>query len=531
MVVLTIRQNRLLAFDYRTSILLPGVFLVLTLLVFHPPESVSNWFFYAVGAAAACLSVAPLGFLFLHHHTPAWSFVIPAMLVLLALACLRLIRGSTRWAWGLSVLLYSSISFAIVPTSKTAAWESTGRDYEMSERVSRAVRIIENRLPQRAIPYLWVDGADNRLGNEFRAVASALIVQSESMLKFPNIDRTLPPGAHIFTLSAQRDVVGGASYLLARRQMPAHLVSQDRVEHAGVAYWITQFQVQPVSIESLRFGFILQPDPKLTLTSDSSGKDERKNLLRYKRLALPAPGIYQFELRGHAPAAIARFGALGSDGARWIEQSVTFLQEGPEPVMWFRLAVENNEPVDLAVEVTEPLSVTAQPSLSILRDIDTDHSVTAFEYLVPQSQTGLAIQNGGFEGGLSGWMGDNGNLYSSSDCHRGMCAEFAGLSGTESYVVHWRAVKLDIGGTYEFSAWLRSKTSGSQELSMRVWDPEISQSVARKAVKLTPAWTEYRVQFKNTSANWLAPQFVKPADSPGTFLLDEVAIRKVEHPE
>jgi hypothetical protein len=66
---------------------------------------------------------------------------------------------------------------------------------------------------------------------------------------------------------------------------------------------------------------------------------------------------------------------------------------------------------------------------------------------------------------------------------------------------------------------------------MRVWDPEISQSVARKAVKLTPAWTEYRVQFKNTSANWLAPQFVKPADSPGTFLLDEVAIRKVEHPE
>jgi hypothetical protein len=398
------------------------------------------------------------------------------------------------------------------------------------------MRIIETRLPQGARPIFWTNIGDNRLGPEFLAVECSLWVAEDSMSAFPNADKTLQPGARIFVVTEQRDVIPGASYVLALKKMPTRVVSQDSVNYQDVTYWVTQLEVLPQTIENLRGGFALLPASDLVLHWDSSTNEHGKPMLRSQRLTLPGSGIFQFEVRVHADAGITRIGALASDDRTWLEQSDASVRDGNDWVSWFRLAGEKDKTFELALEASSTASaarlLAEPPSVTILQDGATEHSPIAFEYLSPHhSSVSNLIANGGFEGGLSGWANDQGVLRLATECHRGACAEYAAPAGTWSWVAHWQAAKLKIGDTYEFSAWLRSKGSRSQEVVMGIWDQPAGQWVAKNTITLSPSWTQFRMRFKNSAPGWISMNFLTNPQTPRTFLLDEVSIHEVASPQ
>jgi hypothetical protein len=171
------------------------------------------------------------------------------------------------------------------------------------------------------------------------------------------------------------------------------------------------------------------------------------------------------------------------------------------------------------------------PKLSILKDGSVEHSTAAFDYFCPRIlQTARLIENGGFEGGLTRWGGYEGSLQLSTDCHRGLCVEFAGLEGSRSYIAEWQVAKLEMGHTYQFSAWLRSKSPAPQNVALGVWDQDVSQWVSRTEVALPAVWTRFQQRFTNTSPNRLAIQFVKTSRAAGTFMVDDVSVEETHEP-
>jgi hypothetical protein len=245
MVAWTLRPNRLLAFDYRTSILLPGAFLVFALLIFRVPEYMPAVRFYGITAAASVISVAPLAYSYLSYHAPGWTVVIAAAVSIVLMSCYTMMRPRTLFAWTLPVLLFSGISFALAPPSKLMAWRSGGRDSDMSERVSRAIRLLFRRAAAGTHPIIWKGPAGGGLPTEFEAIASASLTLASGMPVFPEVGNTFPPGTRLFLLTESRYVAAGAPSQLARKKMPARIVSQDQIEYGDVGYWITQIEILP----------------------------------------------------------------------------------------------------------------------------------------------------------------------------------------------------------------------------------------------------------------------------------------------
>lgn len=265
MVIMTFDQNRLLALDYRTSILLPGVFLTLSILLARVPTALSNALFYPGLAVCACICLAPLRHVNWYHFKYYWLYVTPIVVALGILGCFRLIRHKNSLAWIGSMTLWGALSFPLVPQTPGLAWKWEYPGREISERTGRAIRAIAKVIPPNRIPSFWVNNTQDRLSREFRGIRCSFISIDESMLNYPEFDATrkLSKDQIIVVLTDSRDIVDGTLDVLRRAGISATLVKQDPVDYARVSYWISYFKILKLPSSSFPSALNAEPDHNL----------------------------------------------------------------------------------------------------------------------------------------------------------------------------------------------------------------------------------------------------------------------------
>jgi len=535
MVVMTLRENRLLAFDYFTSILMPGVFLTLGIALFRVPETTRPSLFYAITALGALVRVVPLARVNLYLKAFHWGFIIPVALLTLAVGCWMVWRRSSPVSWVAAVVLSGVVSFGLTPANGSA-WKMVYRGRDVSERVTRAMQVILKRVPEDRYPAFWFDNFDDRLSSEYRGIMCAFLAWEQSMNRPLEVDKHYESGTRIILLTQQRDVTAATSYLLARAGMPAVLVSQDPIDYGGVSYWITQLEVLPLTMANLRKGLAAVPLDQEDIQPFGLPEfpvRQGSTTLASKKMTLPKSGVYQFEIRYRLSGGTLNFGAV-SPGRKWIEQSVPPIEEDGGQVSWFRFAVAAGEPVELALEVDFPAgsrpSFAAPPRLAVFRD-GSAVSPEGFDALLKRPDPeGNLIGNGRFDAGLGGWEWSMGELHNATDCHKGGCAEFVAGGGPEQYVTHWDAARLRPGTVYEYKAWIKSASVEPLRVQFGVWDPAASRWVVREVVTATPEWREVKLKFRNDSSNPVATEFLKDNQQPGAFLIDEVVLKEADTP-
>jgi len=516
MVWMTFRPVRILAFDYHASILVPAVFLVFALQLFRVPSGATRLEWWALMAATAVLSLAPLGSRFLADHAPPATLVVFAAGVILLLVWFNLFRPGDRPVWAAMVLLFAGASYALTPPSTTMAWFYPYKGYDMSKRVSMALNLIGSRIPANTYPAFWMDAKELRspLASEFRAIMCAFFTQSRSMWLFPLVDKVYEPGARLFIFSEQQDSAAGPGYNLARKGMPTKVLSEDRLSYGGVSYWVTQLQVLPPTPANIRASFVRQ-DIQLHLETPT---------------VLPSPGIYQFELSGFPAGAGIHFGALQADGKTWLDDAGPAVEENGESILWFRLAVSSGEPVQLGVHSSDgkPLATSAGLKLAVLRDSDPSHTVHEFNHWVSRP-FGNLLQNGGFEEQALDWHWPHGALRSATNCYHDACVEYS-AEGDGQFVAEQIPNELTAGKQYEFSGWLRAAQS-SQPCTVGLWNPSGSQWIARQTLTPQAGWSHFQVRFTAPSADPLLPRLQIEGTARTSILLDEFVLREAAGPK
>jgi hypothetical protein len=244
MAIETVGANKMLAFDLRTSILLPTLFIALACLLFRVPQNTARWPFYLAVVIGPVISTAPLGSRFLASHSAPVPVVLLECFAILLLSYSSLMRR-TPLKWAAMVLFFSLASGALRPLSSAVAWGADYRGAEISERVSRAIGVISKRLPPKTFPVFWIDFNGGTLQGEYRAIMCAFTTHSFSMWEYPKLDKKLRfrSGNRIFLITGERDV-SSAARDLELAHMPVTLVSQDLIGYRGTSYWITQFEAR-----------------------------------------------------------------------------------------------------------------------------------------------------------------------------------------------------------------------------------------------------------------------------------------------
>jgi hypothetical protein len=524
MVVMTFRESRLLAFEWHASILMPAVFLTLGIALFRVPETTRPSLFYGVTALGALVCLTPLHGLNDYLRAFHWGFVIPMLLLLLAVGCWMRLRPPNPVSWAAAVVLSSMLCFGLTPANSPALFiPYRGRDID--ERVTRAMQVILTRVPQDRYPAFWLNDHDVHMMYEYRAIMCAFLSHLLSMQQFGDIDKHYASGERIVLLTQLRDVTAAASYLLARAGMPVALVSQDPIDYGGVSYWITQFEVLPRTMANLRTGF-------------AAVRLDQRDIQPFgapalRKVTLPDSGVYQFEVRYRLSGGTLKFGAV-APGRKWLDPGGPPMEEGGDQVSWFRLGVKAGEPVDLALEVDSPAgsrpSFAAAPELSVFRD-GSAGSLELFDASLERPDPeGNLIRNGRFNVGIGGWESAGGELHNGTDCHRGGCAEFVSPGGPNQWVSHWFVATLRPGVVYEYKAWVKSTSAAPQQWIFGVWDPAAARWVAHDVVTATPQWREVKLRFREGSSSPVGTEFMKMTRLPGTLLIDEVVLREADTP-
>jgi len=496
------------------------------LVLFRVPESTAPWQFYLIAGLAAATCLMPLARVGLYQAAFHRGLLIALLLMIVGLATVKLwVRPHPAW-WAAGVALFAAASFGLVPATTGTAWRYNYRGADISERVARSVRLILKRTPEGRFPVFWYQDMTDRLSAEFRGVMCSFITHNESMKQFPKVDKQYRPGTPVFVLLEQRNIAAAATYRLARAGMAAALRSQDRIEYGDTSYWITQLEIMPMSMAAVREGFEYTGTPldwavESLPVSGTPAKTARW-ILRHP-LSLPAPGVYQFELRYRKAAGNLRFGAVQPGGGAWLEESGAAVPDGEDRVAWFRIGVKAGVPVLLAAEAELPFG---SAKVSILRDRSAI-GVGTFNALGRDVSDGNLIPKGGFETGLGGWDHSSGTVRFSSDCYSGGCVEFLPFGKGPQYLVQWNTAKVQPGKSYELSAWIRSGTGKPLRMEYGMWDATPSKWIGRQDFTATAQWTNVKLVFLNSTRNDLSPMFWESRGDLGSMFVDEVELQEV----
>src|SRR5579862_98982 len=228
-------RSAILQFDYFASFLIPGTFIALGVSFFDfPAASIRPWFWMVV-AAGCMISIAPLVKPGLYVKPPILGAIAPGVFLGGALA-IRCLRPKSLVAMSVAMLGLGASSFCLAPAVGGIAWRGPRDWMNATRRVAAVVKTVEDRLPRDKYPVFWFKDAPPH-GLEFEAIMCSFLSHMGSMLNFPDVDpgRRYAPGQVVVLLTDER--AGTTS-------LPFSVLWEERIEIAGVAYWITATEVR-----------------------------------------------------------------------------------------------------------------------------------------------------------------------------------------------------------------------------------------------------------------------------------------------
>ncbi len=243
MVYMTIRPGRILQFDYFTSFLLPGAFIVLGVTIFSIPMPLSRPWFWFVLTIASGISLAPLAKPGLYVKPPVLGAVVPTGFLAGALG-VRLLRPRSRAALAVMALGLSASAFCLAPAVGGIAWRDPSNWMAATGRVATVVQTVEKRLPYEKYPSFWYDESSPH-NLEFQAIMCAFLSIGNSMLGFPEVagDRHYAPGQVLVILTERPDAFELASKSMERSGRSISLLWAQEIAGAGVGYRVTAIEV------------------------------------------------------------------------------------------------------------------------------------------------------------------------------------------------------------------------------------------------------------------------------------------------
>lgn len=245
MVVMTVRANRLLEFDYFASILIPPLFLAMGLTIFRVPATWQGPRLYFLVALCCAVCLTPLWKVNLYRVALVGGLTLTYAIGVAGVG-LRLLWPNRTASWVVSLCALSVASFALVPRFPGIAWTAEYDGLASTKRIAAAIELIENRLPAESYPTFWIDNYGSRLTTEYRAIMCGLLSHPLSMYEYPRIDaqRVYKPGTFVILITEERDVFDAANQTLTRAGMPLSLYGQDLIAAGDISYWLTYVRVE-----------------------------------------------------------------------------------------------------------------------------------------------------------------------------------------------------------------------------------------------------------------------------------------------
>ena len=244
LVVMTIRPNHLLEFDYFTSILIPSIFLLMGLTIFKVPDTWQGPRLYFLVALCCAVCLAPLWKVNLYRMALVGGLTLTYAIGVAGVG-IRLLWPNRTASWVVSLGALSVASFALVPGYPGIAWRAEYDGLASTKRIASAISLIEERLPAENYPAFWINNVNGRLVGESRAIMCGFLSHGFSMWGYPRIDaqRVYKPGTFVILITEERDVFDAANQTMTRAGMPLSLYGQDLVSARGSSYWLTYVRV------------------------------------------------------------------------------------------------------------------------------------------------------------------------------------------------------------------------------------------------------------------------------------------------
>jgi hypothetical protein len=245
LVVMTLRPNHLLEFDYFTSILIPSIFLLMGLTILKVPDTWHGPRLYFLVALCCAVCLTPLWKVNLYRVALVGGLTFTYAIGVAGVG-IRLLWPNRTASWVVSLCALSVASFALVPGYPGAAWRMEYDGLASTKRIAAAIELIENRLPAESYPTFWIDNYGSRLTTEYRAIMCGFLSHGLSMWEYPRINaqRVYKPGTFVILITEERDVFDAANQTMTRAGMPLSLYGQDLIAAGDISYWLTYVRVE-----------------------------------------------------------------------------------------------------------------------------------------------------------------------------------------------------------------------------------------------------------------------------------------------
>ena len=244
MIIMTIRENRLLEFAHFASQLVPWFFLVFGLTVFKVPDA---WRTPKLGLLIAlwCVICVDLLSPFEFYRLVLGYGLVPLYAAGLIGITVRFLSYQNTLAWITCVSLLATVSFGFAASYPGLAWNTQYNAIESTRRVAQAVTKIENRLPTDVYPSFWINNNDDKFTGEYRAIMCSFVAHSLSMYTYPKVEpgRVFRSGTFLVLITQNKDVFESANEKMSEAGMSLAFYAQDPVAEGGVTYWLTYVRV------------------------------------------------------------------------------------------------------------------------------------------------------------------------------------------------------------------------------------------------------------------------------------------------
>lgn len=254
MVVMTVRPNHAMEWDFVTNILIPGTFLVLGVTVLRVPAStrVSAPVFGAVLVVACVICLYPLSKPGSYRLLLIHGLLFPASLAVIG-GALRLALPRHAWAWIVAVGCLACSSFPLVPMYPALAWHYHYNGFAAQARIGSAIDVIRKHVPRDRYPGFWINNYTDPLAAEYRGIMCSFIAHGQSMYHYPKVDakRVYAPGTYLILLTTGPDPFQSANETMSEAGMPLSLVSRDTIAKDGITYQITCVKILPKPSKSV----------------------------------------------------------------------------------------------------------------------------------------------------------------------------------------------------------------------------------------------------------------------------------------